>query len=98
MARVVTWGATEQQYEVRCADPTTGEDIEEYTAGNHYGSSQDYVPPGTRHAATLEQMREWAESTAREMAEEYNAEYGGEDEDTTEGIKELYQAIEEGRI
>lgn len=98
MSRVVMWGATERRYEVYVMDNGTNENIEEYMAGNHIGSSQDYVDPSHPMALSLETMRRYAESTAREMAEEWGARYGGEDEDTTQGIKDLYKAIEEGRI
>jgi hypothetical protein len=96
MARVVTWGATDRLYRVECIDMNDGHPVEDYVAGNGYGDSQAVVEP--ERGVGLEQMREWAEQTAREMAEEYDAEYGGEDEDTTEGIRELYKAIEEGRL
>jgi hypothetical protein len=94
--RVVTWGATERQYRVECIDMADGQPVEQYEAGNGYGDSQAYVEP--ERGVGLDQMRAWAEQTAREMAEEHDAIYGGEDEDTTTGIRELQQAIEEGRV
>lgn len=96
MAKVVVWGATERRYEVYVIED--GETVEEYSAGNHVGSSQDYTTPGSHYALSLSKMREYAASTAREMADEHGAEYGGEDEDTTQGIVDMYEAIEEGRL
>lgn len=84
MARLVIWGATDWRYEVYVIDHD-GEIIDDHSAGN----------PAE---VGLETMRGYAEQTARETAEEWGAEYGGEDEDTTQQIKDLHKAIEEGRI
>jgi hypothetical protein len=96
MAKIVIWGATERQYRVECYDPQTGEEIEVYTAGNSYGDSQAYLD--AEDGAGLEQMRAWAEQTAQEMAEDHDCIYGGEDEDMTTGIREFFEALDQGRL
>lgn len=98
MTLVAAWGATERQYEVYVLEVETGRVIDEYSAGNSTEDSQGYVAPDSPRAEGLTQMRHFAESTCREMAQEYGAAYAGEDEDTTQGIRDLFRAFDEGRL
>lgn len=101
MTKVVIWGAAERRYEVQVVE--NGRIVGEYSAGNSIHESQASFPPGHRSAAPLSKMREWAEQTARETVQELiedgeEAEYGGEDEDVTQNIVDLYKAYDEGGL
>lgn len=86
MTKLVIWGAGRASYEVLTFED--GECVDEYTGGNSPWESQSYLRPDDPRALPLETMRRYAESTARETAEEVGAEYGGEDEDTTNNLLE----------
>ena len=48
-----------------------------YTAGNHRMDSQGHAPLSSSFAVTLRELRRFAVSTAREMAKERGAKFGG---------------------
>lgn len=86
MSKLVIWGAGRSSYLVLTF--LDGECIEEYRGGNAPWASEVFLHPNDKDALPLSAMRRCAEITAWQTVEDEGAEYGGEDEDTTNELLE----------
>ena len=77
-AMMVYWKAWDSGYSVSVVD-NSGSVIAEYSAGNSRRDSQQTVPVGSPLAELPETLRCYAQSTAKDMALEYDA--GGIEEE-----------------
>ena len=80
----ILWAAIEQGYVVQTV--VDGEVVNEYNAGNSPRCSQTYVTNGVG----LNQMRAWAEQTAKEIADSLSVPHTQveEDNDLSERLQE----------
>lgn len=85
MANVVTARLIEDAdgytigYEIAVQNVTTGETIEEYTAGNNSWESMGFIDPTHGQALTHKQLDAYMDITADEMSREHNAAVSFED-------------------
>lgn len=66
------WSVNETGYTVQIV--LGGKVIETYEAGNHPGDSQAFLPADDPLALSQDKLREYAETSAREIAGEYGIE------------------------
>lgn len=86
----IGWAANEYGYCVH--QYHNSEVVDEYWAGNNVHESQSYSEPSSPNAHTSEELRQMAEQTAHEMAEEKGvpADAVWEDEDMAAQLKEIF--------
>jgi hypothetical protein len=66
-------------YEIKVDNATTGETIEEYTAGNNSWESTGFIDPTHAQALTRKQLEAYMDITADEMSREHDAAVSFED-------------------
>jgi len=82
--KIVYWSVTESGYDISVQEFHLHQTIEEYHAGNSPFDSGQYLPVGHEQAISYKKLREYAELTAKDMAEEHGVPMGliEEDEDS----------------